>query len=119
MLFFAFVRPIRLAGGLCFFNEKSESGGVIDGQFRKHLPVDFNSGFFQSINQPAVFETLGTAGGIDALRPDGAILPFFLFAPDIGMGHGAVNRNISLTDQFAAIGTKAASLFQDSFAAQT
>lgn len=88
---------------LCFFNKHAEGWCVIDCQLGEHLAVDFNAGFFQTIDQPAILEALGAAGGIDALRPKNTVLAFLLLAANVCVSHGAVNGNVSLTNQFAAI----------------
>ena len=96
------------AGCFGFFDQSSKCRGVIDGEIGKDFAIQHDSGFFETVDELAVVESLLTACRIDTDGPQTSVLTFFLFASDVCMGIGFVDRIINGTD---ALGTGSVETF--------
>src|SRR6266513_1677314 len=73
--------PLRSAdaeSGLCLLRDRAECRGVVHGDVREHLAVDFDTGLVQAVDDAAVGESVQARRGVDARDPQCAELTLVL-----------------------------------------
>lgn len=68
-----------------YLNQPVKTVLVVNGHLGKHFPINFNIGFFKTINKTAVRDPVGAGGSINPGDPEFTEVPFPLPAIPVGI----------------------------------
>ena len=95
-------QPIKqsMQNGLGLFHDRDEPLGVTNGNLGQHFAIESDFGLGQSLNEPAIRDSIQATGCGNTRNPQVPEIAFPLFAMLGGQNHGTIHGFHRLAKQF-------------------